>query len=429
MQSTRAISGFALPQTLLLAALLGIFGAAASAQTFRSVHQFEVNRGALLNGVASNIPVPGTANPWLADATTAIGGDTAPAESPVIVSLVDFNPGDELAFTATGSVNFGGVTPTDPPDGDLGNYRSLYHLGDSAHGGPENNIGGLNSPANSLVGVFLGPNPSSSAPSTFYNFAPDPDGNVAGSIDYTTLAPPMAQPFFIGDGVNSSNVQQRVTVPVGATRLVLGSMDGSGWFNNSGSFAVTVTLAGAQIDSADLSVTLSAATSVTVGSTITYQFHAHNAGPNTATGVKVSFQPSSKESFVSATVPYTVQTSGPAAGYYFINLPNLTSGGTNNFSFVFKANATGQITLAGGSSTTTNDPNGANNGFVANTNVAAAPPPAHGGLSATTFTVNENTIASASVADTTLRFAASQTGTPAGLFVRVQYSPARQEYA
>ena len=46
----------------------------------------------------------------------------------------------------------------------------------------------------------------------------------------------------------------------------------------------------------------------------------------------------------------------------------------------------------------------------------------HGGLSATTFTVNERTVASAGLADTTLRFRAQQTGTPAGLQVRVQYS-------
>lgn len=282
-----------------------IIAVTASAQT-RSPDYGIQSSPSVANALAA-ITVPGKANPWLADASSAAGGDTAPAESPVLVSLANFDPGDQLVFTATGGVSYGGGIPNTGPDGDLNGFRSLFHLNDSANGGPENNIGGLNAPANALVGVFLGPNPSSAAPSTFYNFSPVPDGNVPGSIDYTTLAPPIAKPFFIGDGVNASNIQQRVTVPAGATRLVLGSMDGTGWFNNSGSFTVTIALAGA------------------------------------------------------------VPTPTP-------------------------------------------------------TPIPSPTPPAHGGLSATTFTVNESTSPSPNVADTTLRFAARQTGTPAGLFVRVQYS-------
>ena len=152
--------------------------------------------------------------------------------------------------------------------------------------------------------MFLGPDPSTSAPSTFLNFAPPPDGNVPSTIDYTTLAPQIAQPFFIGDGVTSSNVLQRVTVQTAQRDWSWARWMGR-LVNNSGSFAVTVTLAGAQASSADLSATLTAASTAVIGSNITYHFHVHNAGPNTATGVFVSFQPSSKESFISATVPYT----------------------------------------------------------------------------------------------------------------------------
>ncbi len=47
-------------------------------------------------------------------------------------------------------------------------------------------------------------------------------------------------------------------------------------------------------------------------------------------------------------------------------------------------------------------------------------PPPHGGLSATVFMVNERDSPAAHVADTVLRFAAQQTGAPAGLLVRVQ---------
>ena len=46
--------------------------------------------------------------------------------------------------------------------------------------------------------------------------------------------------FVIGDGTNSLGAIQRVTVPDGATRLFLGTMDGSGWYNNPGSFSVFV---------------------------------------------------------------------------------------------------------------------------------------------------------------------------------------------
>ena len=49
-------------------------------------------------------------------------------------------------------------------------------------------------------------------------------------------------------------------------------------------------------------------------------------------------------------------------------------------------------------------------------------PPLHGGLSATVFKVNGRKSPTASVADTVLSFTAQQTGTPAGLMVRVQAS-------
>lgn len=48
------------------------------------------------------------------------------------------------------------------------------------------------------------------------------------------------------------------------------------------------------------------------------------------------------------------------------------------------------------------------------------PPPAHGGLSSTIFTVNESDATSAGVADTVLRFAAQQNAVAANLIVRVQ---------
>ncbi len=48
--------------------------------------------------------------------------------------------------------------------------------------------------------------------------------------------------FFIGDGRTGTGAgaAQSFVVPAGATRLFLGVSDGFGWFNNSGSFAVTI---------------------------------------------------------------------------------------------------------------------------------------------------------------------------------------------
>jgi hypothetical protein len=48
--------------------------------------------------------------------------------------------------------------------------------------------------------------------------------------------------IFIGDGLRNDGLSvQQFIVPAGATRLYLGTMDGYGWWNNSGSFEVTAT--------------------------------------------------------------------------------------------------------------------------------------------------------------------------------------------
>jgi len=60
--------------------------------------------------------------------------------------------------------------------------------------------------------------------------------------DFTTLSPTLQQAFFIGDGLTGRGIGsvQTFLAPSGATRLFLGSMDGSGWFNNGGSQTVTI---------------------------------------------------------------------------------------------------------------------------------------------------------------------------------------------
>jgi hypothetical protein len=153
--------------------------------------------------------------------------DVAPAHSPVLVTGIGVIPGAAYSFSATGAVRNGG----DPlvfagPEGDAPIEKEF---------GSENGIAILNAPINSLIGVFL----DSSQPNT--SAAPSGlDFSTMASRDYFSLLPLLKQPFFIGDGLTSSNIVQQVIAPTGASRLYLGTMDGSGWYNNEGSFIVEV---------------------------------------------------------------------------------------------------------------------------------------------------------------------------------------------
>jgi hypothetical protein len=177
------------------------------------------------------VNVPGTSNPWLAgmpDSTTADSDDIAPTNSPILVAGVSITPGLTLSFRATGAVSVGGINPLEPPDGgaNSGTHRA----------GAEHGISDINAADDSLLGVFLDDSePSLSA-------APDMlDFSSATNRSYATLTPILKQVFFIGDGFDATGGVQQVTVPVGATRLFLGTMDGFGWHDNLGSFEVIVT--------------------------------------------------------------------------------------------------------------------------------------------------------------------------------------------
>jgi hypothetical protein len=187
-----------------------------------------------LSATTINVTVPGISDPWLAgmpNGSTASVDDSAPAQSPVLVALA-LVPGTPLTFSATGGVsntpgcNLITLAGCDPPDGSA----LISHLT-----GAENGIATVTAPLNSLVGVFL----ANTQPSL--TVAPAGlDFSVIG-LNFTTLAPSLKQVFFIGDGTTSTAVVQKFTVPAGATRLFLGTMDGFEWSNNSGQFVVTVT--------------------------------------------------------------------------------------------------------------------------------------------------------------------------------------------
>jgi len=180
-------------------------------------------------GAANAVVVPGASNPWLAGMPpgSTAGGDVAPAESPVLVSGLTLSAGQVLTFGVTGSVSHTPAPSGLSPDG--GGFTS--HLA-----GAQNGIATLTAPFDSLIGVFLdAAQPDTSPAPAGLNF-------LTLGTSFASLSPLLKQPFFIGDGLTGTGTGavQDFIVPSGATRLFLGTMDAFGWFDNSGSFDVTV---------------------------------------------------------------------------------------------------------------------------------------------------------------------------------------------
>ncbi|MBE7499156.1 MAG: PQQ-binding-like beta-propeller repeat protein [Verrucomicrobiales bacterium] len=177
------------------------------------------------------LTVPGSANPWLAgmpDGTIATGGSTAPsdiapAQAPVLFAPVQ--PGAILRFEVDGSVNHYNAAPTASPDGDV-DYGLWTHI-------PEHGVAGFEARLDALVGVFLDANRPDLTP------APEAFGLEP---DAPTSSPGLKQVFFIGDGRTAGGVRQGFVVPLGATRLFLGSMDAWQWNDNQGQFNVRITV-------------------------------------------------------------------------------------------------------------------------------------------------------------------------------------------
>jgi len=183
-----------------------------------------------LSQAVQAVIVPGTSDPWLAgmpNGSTASSGDVAPNQSPVLWAG-GVTPGVFYSVSASGAVGNDPSFPLSGPDGDASTITP--HLA-----GAENGIASVTVPLNCLIGLFLGAGQP--------NLNPAPaalDFTTSASRDYLTLSPALQQPFFIGNGLTSLNAIQQIVAPAGATRLYLGTMDGDGWYNNPGSFTVTV---------------------------------------------------------------------------------------------------------------------------------------------------------------------------------------------
>jgi hypothetical protein len=178
---------------------------------------FVVAQGARVVLVASN---GGGVGPFFTGTYTGSGRGTVELRT-----TIDVLPGAIFDFPG----------PVDPPNGNTS--QIISHLT-----GAENGMSDITAPVNSLVGVFLGPNqPDPSAPGALDFTTPD-------SRDYDTISPLLQQVFYIGDGMISTGGQHHVTVPAGATRLFLGTMDGFEWKNDSGAFSVQIGVNGTPLD-------------------------------------------------------------------------------------------------------------------------------------------------------------------------------------
>ena len=174
------------------------------------------------------ITVFGDDNPFLAGkapGTLCCSIDSAPGQSPAQI-LGALTAGNILTFSATGAVSFSEApVPTGNPDGSFGfTMNSTYGTGIAGAGSVR---------ANGLVGVFL----DASDPGTV---APVPLSFA--SLNFASLSPRLRQIFWIGDGLTGTGIGsvQQFVIPVGATRLFLGSVDGFGWKGNTGKFIVTI---------------------------------------------------------------------------------------------------------------------------------------------------------------------------------------------
>lgn len=95
-----------------------------------------------------------------------------------------------------------------------------------------------------LVGVFLG-NANPARPPARLDFS-----DAAQGSSFAELSPALGQPFYIGDGMTPSGLQQRFVIPPGATRLYLGFADAfsfqgppGAYADNTGGLSVTLTQA------------------------------------------------------------------------------------------------------------------------------------------------------------------------------------------
>ena len=194
-------------------------------------------------GFETNVDVPGSASPYLADQPdgTTIGTgaaqDAAPAEAPPILDLGGATAGTVLRFDVAGTVDWDGPTDqTVTPDGWFVRDPSTNDVRAPVQG-DEHGIGDVvGAPMGSFVGVFL----TDDTPADGDPLPPAPDFSTPAQRQQASYAPAIRQPFFVGDGLDGSGTRQEFVVPDGATRLALAVYESEKWNDNTGGYTVRV---------------------------------------------------------------------------------------------------------------------------------------------------------------------------------------------
>jgi hypothetical protein len=184
--------------------------------------------------------VPGTADIWLSGmGATAVAGDVDTPANAAPTLAMNVTAGTVLTFSTTGGTGYKQGVALAGPDGMPNNV--VYHAEFSQTGafnGLQNGIQTITAPTSALLAVFLtGAAPNTvTPPSSGLDYSTSNSQNQAG---YTSLQ--VQQPFFVGNGTNSSGVTQSFMVPPGATRLYLGAFDQVDNADDTGSLSVSTT--------------------------------------------------------------------------------------------------------------------------------------------------------------------------------------------
>ena len=174
---------------------------------------------------AGSILVPATTDIWLAGQPNAstvtgyFGTDTAPANSPVAISVTG---GHTLTFSIMGYSPVSVDASCFDSNADAG---ACYGDEFGFSPGPANSISLAHLPAGALVGVFV----AAGGPSGPTPAALDFSGGGIGT-NFAGLSPALDQLFFIGDGLTGTGTgsTQQFLAPAGAATLYLAVSDSVG---------------------------------------------------------------------------------------------------------------------------------------------------------------------------------------------------------
>jgi len=181
------------------------------------------------------------------------------------------------------------------------------------------------------------------------------DFGMGGALDptvtATNLRPDPSGSFLLAD------VSVAANAPLGARTVVVTT---SGGTSDPATSPFTTFSVGSPVAVADLSLSLTASPdAVAVGDTLTYSLRVGNAGPQAASGVRLSAALPAGVRFVSATS--TQGTPAQNGGVVTCDIGAVPVGGSVVVSIAVQPTAPGSLTLSAALGSTSNDPNPANN--------------------------------------------------------------------